>query len=363
MKSIALLTFLSAVMAFGQNFNVSINGCDPFNDGGPESATERSICTQLENGINDDLTADTLGEDISIDQYADGVGNSLAIASQGHGADHVNDFSLIYVAANVGVGLDGGNNSALDSLKDDNKPAGFGLAGNLTIGLNTSLLPMKKLWFIDLSKLALFANFFTFDADEKKDDITIKGDIASFGIHARYRLYDPISFVPGGVVKWTGVTLAAGFNRSSMEITGQVKAKPFTTTVNESGTNYNIRVTNPVADLTIDSTITTIDFEVGTGIQLIYALTLYGGLGANIVTGDSDVKMVANADVAATGGTGPMSGTVDANQNVEGDPESLLLRGFAGLQINLPYVKTYLQLNKALTDETLAAQFGVKITI
>ncbi|MBT4792784.1 MAG: hypothetical protein HON90_14510 [Halobacteriovoraceae bacterium] len=307
-------------------------------------------CTALVAEVNSFVNADM--PDVSIDKYGTGVANASGFAYKGLGSDYSDNFDIFMVRVGGGLAVQG-------DLETPESAEGVGFGAAATIGINLDLLPINKVGPIDLSKMDLFVSFMSYDTEQDLDSGTGEFDISHFGLMARYHLIDSISFIPGGVLKWGGIFLHTGLQRSSM------KAKLSQTfeneTVDVSG-GFTADLVNTSAVFTLESTNTTIPVEVSTYLQAAYVFTFFGGLGFDLVTGGTDVDLTAGG--TAQGSTGPTSGfqaTITANESSSGDADATNFRGFVGAQFNIPFFKIYAQMNKGLGNDQIGVNLGAKI--
>ena len=85
-------------------------------------------------------------------------------------------------------------------------------------------------------------------------------------------------------------------------------------------------------------------------------------LGADFNMGQAKGSGALNADPTSlnySGGTGP---TVQAAANIDGkgDVTSVFGRAFAGVQLNLPYTRLFVQANKVLNNQVVSATAGLR---
>src|SRR5690606_7063454 len=143
----------------------------------------------------------------------------------------------------------------------------------------------------------------------------------------------------------------------------------FSTSINEE-----INASGPTGEV-INDTITgspratilvnthSIPLEISTDVQLLYILSLYGGLGVDFNFGQAKGDGALNSgtqQITCTGGTQCGGGininvTPEANIDATGKVNSFTSRAFAGLQFNLPYVRIFGQVDKSLGDDLIGA--------
>lgn len=310
--------------------------------GTPTSGTCGDLTDEVRSAVNGDVPS------VSIDKYASGIANSTNFAYNGVGSDYSDIFT--YASVKVGGGL-----AAQGDIDDTESAEGFGIGGGVTVGLNLDLLPVDKIGFIEFNKMDLFVSFMSYNADQDMgDDSTAEGDLSSFAVMARYQVIEGKDFFPGYMLEWGGVHLHTGFRRSSMNLNLTTSFED--TQVDVSGESANLGDSQVEFDL--DSTVTTIPIEVSTYMRMAYVFTLYGGLGFDIVSGSTDINLDAGGTVS---GSNSYSADIAANENGSGDADTTNFRGFAGLQLNVPFVRIYAHVNKGLGNDLLGVNAGLKI--
>lgn len=339
-SAIAISTLASGV-AEANLFKVSCSGVNCNN------ANVRQAITELENEVNKNLP------DADTGTYLKGMANSSVMANKSNGIDYANDIDLFVVGIGVSAGADVGDQSIGDVIGGDvdaNQLRGVGIQPALMVGLDMSMFDFGQVGWIDFNKLKVFANFFTYELDQSD----IKGDIFNLGLHARYKYIDPISVVPGRMLYWTGVDISTGFEYSKLDVS-------YTTKENSTYTSGGVTA-NIDGDVTAGAKVSTmsIPVAVSTGLQLGYVLSTYVGLGADINFGSAKGKASVNADIEDNQPGTELTGNLNIGEDDK--PDLLSPRGFAGLQINVPFVKIYAQLDRQLTDDVWGVGAGLRIT-
>lgn len=343
------LSFYSSAQAATSIFRIEMDpstctgNCIPIKNSIDSSilATQRDIQSQLPNA--------------EVDKYLDGMAESTITAGKVTGYDNVNDFNLIALSAGVGVGVDVGNNKFSDLLSGDieaKEMAGFGAQGSLNVGFNLSRKPEKKLGPIQLNRLSVFVNYNSYDYD--KDNINL--EMKSLGIHFRYKLIPSKDIVKWKMLHWGGLYLTTGFEQSTL---GLSLSENFNEQISGSGYSGSF---NADAKLDVDVDVKSIPIEISTNIQLLYLLTIYGGLGLDYNLGDSKANAYlsnSNISVNVSGGSA-YTGRAILDLGDKGKPGSFGQRAFVGFQLNIWALKAYAQLSKSFSDDTYGVGLGVR---
>lgn len=310
---------------------------------------------EVENEINADIPA---GDP---KRLMEGMANSQAAAGKGLGTDYISHFETFMVGAGFGAAADLEENKQYDS-----DLSGAGVQGGIMVGLHMSAFTDGGdiLW-MDARRLSLVLNAFTLDFDRKADDNNINAELYSFGFMGTYKWYEGDKSRWFG---WDGLRVHMGYQYSSTKL-------KFSTTINETisettGTGETITGTvtgRPGAEIT--STVHSIPLEISSGVNFLYIMSFYGGLGTDFNVGQARGKgndNVEDSTITCSGGVacgGNPTSTIRAEANVDEKARVMpfFLRAFAGFQFNLPYFNVFVQGNKVFGTEVYSAATGVRL--
>ncbi len=305
-----------------------------------------------------DLLFDTLETEINkslpnADQssYLKGMANSAVMSGKGIGLDYATDISLVNVGYSMGLGADLGGEGVFDiidgSVKGNNF-RGIGISPSLVIGVNLGILPIKKIGFLDLTRVNLYTNFMSATAPSING---LQGEVSSFGFHLQYKLIPSVELA---LVRWTGVDLNFGYEYAKLKLSFQQSLSQNVdlgggATASVSGT----------AQFGADVQTHSIPIEVSTGVRLLYAMTLYGGLGVDLNFGSSKSIASVSAPITTTVPAGTATGVLDLGS--DSSPDSFNMRNFIGAQFNITVARFFIQLNNSFTNDSLGILLGGKI--
>jgi len=305
---------------------------------------------KIQNKINQDLPA------AEPKRLMEGMANSQAAAGKGSATDYITHFETVAIGAGVGLGADLEKNKEFDS-----DLSGAGVMGSVQLGLNMAAFADNTFLGMDPKRLTVMANFFKFDLDRDFDDNNVKADLISFGFNGSYKWIDGNG---NRLFGWDGVRLHSGYQYSSTKLN-------FKSSINETidenlgGTQVESTITaNPTA--TIESTSHSIPLEISSGVNFLWVMSFYGGVGTDINFGQAQGKGDLNSadspvtcNGAACGGGVSVRSSADINEKGRVNP--LFLRGFAGLQLNLPYVRVFAHANKVFGTEVYSFATGLRL--
>ncbi len=287
--------------------------------------------------------------DIDQSTYLKGMANAGTTATRGIGVDYVPNMSLFMLGFGMGMGLDLGEGG---SMSDFSKVAGFGAQAGFVGGLNLRILPfLPEVGPIDLKKTKLYVNFFAMDIPKVDENLT--GNVTSFGLHAQNKIIDGVS-APLGIAKWYGVDVSTGMDYSSQKIH---YVYPIEQTKNID-TGVDATVKGP-ATLGAEMSTFTIPIEVSSGVGFLWIFNLYAGAGLdlNFASATSVANIAAN--VTFTGTTAQAKASMDLGS--EDNASVADLRLFVGTQLDFSILKLDVQLQKNITNNAMAVNFGTRI--
>lgn len=290
----------------------------------------------------------------------EGMANSQVASAKGVATDYISHFDAVAIGVGVGIGADLEEDKSVDS-----ELSGAGITGAVQFGLNVSKITDSPFLGMDPKRLTVMGNFFKYNADRKVDDNAIKADMLSFGFSGSYRWID------GGRNRWwgwDGVRLHTGYQYSRLDLTVSTNLNEVVNAnLGANGTLNGTVSGSPKA--TIETGTHSIPLEISTGVNFLYVLSFYGGLGTDINMGAAKGKGALNSDdstLTCSGGTscgGNPNIVVRTSANVgeEGKVNPFFLRAFAGFQVNVPFVNIYAQANKVFGTEVYNFATGVRL--
>jgi hypothetical protein len=356
---LTLATLLFAAPTYAQIFKLNLTyscatgnaACDAI-----RSAMDPEIA-KIEADINKGLPG---GE---TDRFMKGMANSSVIAGKGVGTDYASYMDVFLIGAGLGVGAD------LEKSKDPKSDiSGIGIAPGFVVGLNLGVLPVRTILGLEANRLNLYANYMAYSRNQNFDQSKAGLDMKTFGTHIRY---DWIRARGNKAFGWGGVKIHTGYEYNNTKLA-------FNTSLNE---NINIQDAGGSAGTDINSTITgtpgatikvathSIPLELSTDVRFLYFLSLYTGLGMDFNFGEARGDGALNANQATINCTGTCPGgpgsvgTISPTANIDGSGkvDSILSRGFVGLQFNIPFVRIFVQANKAFGNDLVGATAGLRI--
>jgi len=304
----------------------------------------------------DELEADLrgdLGEAFQTARVGDFIrafGNATSFSNRGVGVDYAsNAKSFIFgVAGNLAVALE----DDFDEPQDGEYPVG-GIAPNLTIMAGLNLSRWK------LPKLTLFGNGFY----RKTELGQLDGSITNAGLHGQYRLVGETGGKTSTVVKWGGIDLTGGveWTRWTFGLDRELETE---FGIGEGGATSDVSVTaNGRFDLS--STALVFPFEATTSLRLLYVLSVFGGVGIDIQSGNTraDANLVGELTGTDPGGGPDVDmGTATITADGEGGLSAGRMRFLGGVQLNLSKLKLFVQAN-AIPMDTASVAVGLRVAL
>lgn len=288
----------------------------------------------------------------------EGMANSSIMAGKGIGSDYASGMEVALIGAGIGAGADMEKNKEADS-----DLSGVGIQGGLLVGMNLGWMDTQKILGLETNKLNMYVNFFKYKLDQNSGDADVTADLSSYGVHFSY---DWIKARPSKWFGWGGVKIHTGYeyNKTDLNFKSQINE---TITAEQGTATYSSTVlANPFANINVATH--SIPLEISTSLRFLYLFSIYGGLGADYNTGKATGKGDLNsgsAPVTCTGVGCPAPGSIgdietDANIDGSGKANPFLFRGFAGVQLNLPFIRVFVQADKAFGNELVGATTGIR---
>lgn len=351
MKTLLFLTLaLYSVTSSAQLFKLNVTNCGSLNAG--QCNELRTELIKVQNDINKDLPGTENPK-----RLMEGMANSSVMAGKGIGSDYASRMYVFMVGAGVGIGAD------LEKDKQtDSDLSGVGVQGGLIIGTNLSWLDAEKFLGLYTDRLNLYFNYLGYDLDRKmgeNDKDSIEANLNSFGFHISY---DLVTSKGSKFLGWGGIKIHSGYEYNTTKLT-------FKSTLNE---NFNQSIGGQTVsgnikgspEASIDVATQSIPIELSTNIQLLYFLSIYTGVGFDFNFGRAKSNGSLNANESTLNVGGADTGTrVQAEANIDGSGKvsPSLVRGFGGLQLNLPFINIFAQVDKAFGNDLVGATAGVRI--
>jgi len=308
---------------------------------------------ELEADINKDFPSS-----INPNRFMQGMANSSVMAGKGIGSDYASRMEVALVGGGAGASADLEEDKSINS-----KGSGAGAQGGFIVGTNLSWMDAEKILGLYTDRLNIYTNFliFNYERDLGGEDNKASGKFSSFGAHVSYDLVLPKG---NSLLRWGGIKVHTGYEYNSTQLR---LSTSFLESVDENlgGATVEGDVKGKPSGK-IDVITHSIPIEISTNVQILYFLSLYSGLGVDVNFGSA--KGDGNADTSILDVDIDNDGDVDENLEVQaeanldgsGNANSFLYRAFAGVQINIPYMNIFVQADKAIGTELVAATAGVR---
>ncbi len=353
MKQVLLLSLILGFGLYSTESKAQLFRINITNPGTLNASQEAALRTALD-GIETDLNKE-FPSSTDPKRFMEGMANSSVMAGKGIGSDYASRMKVVMIGGGIGVGADLEKDKATGS-----DISGVGIQGGLMIGTNLGWLDTEKILGLHTDRLNIYFNYLGYNLDRKMGDgnkDNLEANLKSFGFHANYDLIKPKG---NSLVRWGGVKVHTGYEYNSTELT-------FTTQINEP-INEDVGGATVIGDLkgtpsaTIEVATHSIPLEVSTNVQLLYFLSLYTGLGADLNFGKAKSGAALNAQPSPLTISGGGSAEVQAEANISGsgNVNPFLTRAFAGVQINLPYTNIFVQADKSLGNDLIGASAGLR---
>lgn len=296
------------------------------------------------------------------ERLMEGMANSSVLAGKGIGSDYASNMEVLLIGAGVGLGVDMEKDDTTDS-----DISGAGIAPGVIVGANLGFLPTSKILGLEPKRLNMYLNFMSYGHEqtfgENGSETDVDLDMTALGVHFRYDWIRPRG---NKLLGWGGVKLHFGYEYNKTDLVFKSQIDEAVVATGPTGETINDRIQgSPRATILVNTH--SIPLEISTDVQLLYVLSLYGGLGADFNFGqakgngslNSGPQTVTCTNGACGAGT-DITVTPEANVDATGKVTPFTTRGFAGLQVNLPFVRIFGQVDKQFGSEVIGATAGVR---
>lgn len=340
-KSLALAVALTALAlpAHAQTVRITL---------GPDAARiarELSIDTSaLESLVRDQVSglfgvADTAS-------FLRLAANAQSLSNKGLAVDYTSTFDRFVFGAGLDIAVAVGD-SDLETLRGVTSGE-LERAVPVAAGVQLSLMAGMKLsdrWFAYVSGLAYPLSVDGFE-----------GSGYNAGAHLQYRLGEPMGSKI--LFQWGGLVVTAGLEVS--------QAKYTLTETLEAPAPLSAEIemnTSSIGRLELITRALTIPVELTTSFRLLYVLSLYGGVGADVQLGSGTTTLGLDSTLTARvpGGEELRLGTARVDFAGEGEPDRLSLRVLAGVSANIGPLHVFAQLNVLTQDLTMGLAMGLRV--
>jgi hypothetical protein len=301
------------------------------------------------------------------ERLMEGMANSSVMAGKGIGSDYASNMSVFLIGAGVGAGMDLAEDKTTRS-----DISGVGIAPGVVIGTNLSFLDTARILGMDTNRLNLYVNFMNYGHnqiinEDPGKEASAQLDMMAMGVHFRY---DWIKGKGSKLLGWGGIKFHFGYEYNKTNIAFKSKINESVSETDSDGNEISGNISGtPTANILVNTH--SIPLEFSTDIQILYILSLYGGLGADYSFGEASGSGALNSGTSPVTCTNPSPGEAcsggatvqvkpEANIDATGKVNPLNFRGFAGVQINLPFVRVFGQVDKSLGSDLIGATAGVR---
>lgn len=298
------------------------------------------------------------------DRMMKAMANTNVLSGKGVGQDYASYMNVFLIGVGAGVAVDGEPTPELDS-----DISGIGAATGVVVGANLDRMNVSNFFGLDTKRLNIYTNFSKFGHTQNMEDrqgveSTLKVDLLNFGVHFRYDWILPTGDTNSG---WGGVKTHWGYEFSDSEIFFTNNVDVTLTAIDENEGSLSGRLTGK-PKYRVETQTHSIPLEISTDVRFLYFLTLYGGVGTDINYGKSNGEGMVEGDLSPLictsggfcGGGKIIQVQLKANVDGEAHVNPFFLRGFGGLQFNVPYFRIYGQLDKVFGTDLIGATVGLR---
>lgn len=280
---------------------------------------------------------------LDVDDFLRLSSNAQSISNKGLGVDYTTSFDSMLFGISVGAAV-ATNESDLRGVID--REMDFDTAIPAAAGAQLALM----LGYRASDALFVYASGMVYPVSVSG----LKGSGHNFGVHAQYRL-----FADKGnkwLAEWGGLALTSGIEISKTSVSLQ---RGIEGSLPVSG----LRVaTETLGRIQLTQRAVTIPVELTTSLRLLYVLSLFAGVGADIQLGSSSIQLDVASDLSTTrDGERVDLGDAQVEYVGENGPDAVALRLLGGLQANLGPLAVFAQLNMYPRDVAIGVAGGLRV--
>jgi hypothetical protein len=288
------------------------------------------------------------------DEYMRAFADAAAFSAKGLGVDYATNPQVF------SFGFSGNVTVAVGDQGFDPKgaePPVAGVAANLALMLGVNVGHVIRNPYLE--RLVVYANGFTRGGKYKQLDMKL----TSFGFHALYKVWVPTQGDRSRLLfEWGGIDVSSGLEIGHFRVSlAKNLEESFHIDSGVSGQQANLKLISQ-GELTVSADTFVVPIEASTNIRLLSLLSLYGGLGLDLVAGSGNLRIDLDGDLQ---GTAPQGNVVDLGTahivaTSNHSPSAGRLRFFAGTQLNIWRLRVFAQANLA-PDRAFGVAVGARI--
>ena len=329
--------------------------------------------TQLTSSVNQSLS------NLQLDRFIGRMGNASTHVGKMLSFDHATDASIFSLTLGGGLAINNLSSKQLSNTNNLGKDLSngslpdLGAAGTASVllGIQMRRFGLPTFRYFDFRRLALFVNFMNVERSFNTSALSapLKAKYTTLGVHAQYHLVDPHSVFRGGLLRWGGVMVGTGFDFTSLGVTVAAKLPSGSQSNTFAFAGQNLRADlaySGNATLATDMGGFSVPIEFSTHVQLLYLLTLYTAVAADLNLGSTSLRALGDEPVTVAlrdpaSGKSITVANPAANLTLASTRNPTLIDGRAvlGLQLNFGVLALFAQAS-ADTARNLGMALGVR---
>lgn len=331
-RLLVILGVLFSTRAQAQDVTVAID---------PDLAQQAGVDpTEVEQQIHDA----TSGQ-LKLDEpqaFLEQMAAANAFATKGMGVDYATNPQRFFVGGAFGTAVNGAGFTFVRG-EETLPTGGFALQASANAGLNLGFMSKDESF---LRRIVVSANGLWYAGAAPP----FEAEFFNLGGHIQLKLIRPSH---KGVVEWGGLDVTSGYELSSYRLSLS-ESLPVETT----GLRWDAS-----GDLDITASSGSIPIELSTNLR-VFVVSAYIGGALDIRTAAvANGTMSLGGPLTFTGaGQDQPLGTVNASLALEGHATEYVPRAFAGVQVNIVWLKVYGHVNVGF-DDTYAGHLGVRVAL
>lgn len=286
---------------------------------------------------------------VDTDAYMKEMAEAAAFATKGMGVDYASNPRGFVFGLSAGVAAAGVSTDLFRQIPETLPPQGYAAQAAVMVGVNLGVLIPGEDTLLD--RIVIYANGMYL---RPPSELPIRGTLVNGGLHAQLRLLKPVRLA---VLEWGGLAVTGGVEQSSYLLSLE-RELPLTQEVDGAQLRWE-----GVGTYEMSASSLSVPLEASTNLRVLFA-TVFGGAALDLASGRADAEAAITGDLYASAGKGKERDLGQATVTVRSSGVAAPMAGrvFGGIQLDIPIVKIYGQVNLA-TQNRFGGHVGVRVVL
>lgn len=287
---------------------------------------------------------------IDTDAYMRQMAAAAAFSTKGMGVDYATNPRGLVFGASIGFAASGLSPDLLRNIGETLPPQGYAAQVTVMGGLNLGILIKGEDSILD--RIVVYGNAMVLRPPN--NDFPIRGTLRNAGLHVQVKLINPVRLA---VVEWGGVAVTGGVEQATY-ILSLEQNLPLEYDLDGIGLRWD-----GVGAYEMSANAVTVPLEVSTNVRVLF-IGAFAGLGLDLASARANASAGISGNLFASVGDSKEQdlGQASVVLGTTGQAGPMVVRLFGGLQLDLPLIKLYGQVNLG-TGNRLGAHTGIRLVL